>query len=950
MRSRSRYEKQHTIPALAKRLSRIAHTISDLIGTDLEQDTAHTALCASYHHCCEIHSSAMSSAEFADMVSQLFIYSCFVARYYQSESGVFQRQHIANVLIYAHPLHCQCVEAIFDMESGCAAIAGCIDEMVCLLANLDRESIDSGFQGDPLTHFYELFLSYYNPRLRASHGIFYTPEPVVSYMVRSIDQLLRSRFGCRDGLGEIDADMCILDPACGTGVFVQATLERMSAAYQRDGQVELWREHLHQYFLPRLSGIEVLITPYLIAHFRLNLFLADADSPEHGQLGLEPGRGQAPPLPYTNGKTKGVQGTGGACPHPGNAPGPFRLGNALIEPDIQQDLPSPIMIVLGNPPYAGHSANREAWMLSLLDEYKEGCPELQKRAQAKWLSDDYVKFTRLAQWQIDRAGQGILAFITSHSYLDNPTFRGMRRSLMRSFDELFVLDLHGNSKKQEQSPGDTKDENVFAIQPGVSINIFVKGKESTAHIPTIYHAHLWGSRAEKLAWLSAHDLESTSWAIQYPQVPYYLFAPQETQHLAEYEAGWSIPDIFRPNGDPAPGIITCHDEFAVAWSRDEAISKVERLLATRDEDEARQHYRLCAQEQWNYAAAKRALSDGKWRQQLTPVLYRPFDTRWTVYNRHVAVHLRERVTRHMLPGEAQGGRENLALLIGKSGQVISQQTWDIVICSRLVTEFNLFRRGGNNIFPLYLASNSSNDGQASHDVNLAPAFIADVASRLGVQWIAEGQGDLRQTIGPEDIFSYIYALLHAPAYRARYAPFLKHDFPRIPLTSNLALFRALRDIGEKLVRLHLMEDETSSDTPCGCPARLQPYPKGNTDGTPTRGVATGFSTREDGDSCYPVQGTHQIEQVRYVPRDDDKTTGRVWINATQYFENVPVAAWKMHIGGYQVCLKWLKDRKGRILSREEIAHYQKIVAILAETIRLMEEIDNAIEQAGGWPF
>jgi len=582
------------------------------------------------------------------------------------------------------------------------------------------------------------------------------------------------------------------------------------------------------------------------------------------------------------------------------------------------------MIVLGNPPYAGHSANKEAWITSLLDEYKEGCPELKKRAQAKWLSDDYVKFMRVAQWQIDRAGQGILAFITGHSYLDNPTFRGMRRSLMRSFDELFVLDLHGNSKKQELSPGNTKDENIFSIQPGVAINIFVKKKNRShcrgvggeENIPTIYHAHLWGSRAEKLTWLSTHDLESTAWTIQHPQAPYYLFAPQETQFLEEYEAGWSIPDIFRPNGDPAPGVITCHDEFAVAWSRDEAINKVEWLLATRDAEEARQHYRLCGQEQWNYAAAKRALSGGNWRQQLTPILYRPFDTRWTVYNPHVAVHLRERVTRHMLPSEiadAQENRENLALLIGKAGQVIHQQTWDIVFCSRLITEFNLFRRGGNNIFPLYLARS---DGQASGEVNLAPVFIADAVSRLDLQWIAGGEGDLRQTIGPEDIFTYIYALLHSPAYRARYAPFLRHDFPRIPFTSNLALFRALRDVGKKLVRLHLMEGK---ERPITC------YP-------------------------YHIKGNQRVERVRYAPGAEDETKGCVWINTTQYFENVPRAAWAMHIGGYQVCLKWLKDRKGRTLSVEEMAHYQQIVAILAETARLMEEIDRTIEDKGGWPL
>src|SRR5581483_2194917 len=263
-------------------------------------------------------------------------------------------------------------------------------------------------------------------------------------------------------------------------------------------------------------------------------------------------------------------------------------------------------------------------------------------------------------------------------------------------------------------------------------------------------------------------------------------------------------DIFRPGGDPAPGIITCHDEFAVAWSRDEAICKIEQLLATRDEDEARQHYHLCRQAQWNYTAAKHALSEDNWQQQLTPILYRPFDTRWTVYNRHVAVHLRERVTRHMLPGQLPDGSKNLALLIGKAGQVIHQQAWDIVFCSRLMTEFNLFRRGGNNIFPLYLVRN---DKQASRAVNLAPAFIANIVARLGLRWTGEGRGDLRQSMGPEDVFCYIYALLHSPTYRARYAPFLKRDFPRIPLTSSLALFRALCATGEKLVRLHLMEGE-----------------------------------------------------------------------------------------------------------------------------------------------
>ena len=282
--------KQHTMTALVKHMARIAHTINDHVRTSLEQDAAHTALRDAYRQCCEADQPAMTGEEFAGVASQLLVYSCFVARYYQSEPAPFQRRHITGILSYAHPLHQLCVEAITGMESGCDATAACIDHLIDLLATFDRDTIQRAFaqdacQDDPLTHFYELFLRYYNPHLRASHGIFYTPEPIVSYIVRSIDQLLRSRFACGDGLAEIATEMHILDPACGTGIFPQATLEHMRASYVQYGQYEQWHEHLRQYFLPRLSGIEVLMIPYLIAHLRLNLFLEGIDL-------LEPGRPQ----------------------------------------------------------------------------------------------------------------------------------------------------------------------------------------------------------------------------------------------------------------------------------------------------------------------------------------------------------------------------------------------------------------------------------------------------------------------------------------------------------------------------------------------------------------------------------------------------------------------------------------------------------------------------------
>ena len=564
--------------------------------------------------------------------------------------------------------------------------------------------------------------------------------------------------------------------------------------------------------------------------------------------------------------------------------------------------------------------------MTLIDTYKEGCSELKKPGQAKWLSDDYVKFIRFAQWHIEQTGYGIVAFITNHSYLDNPTFRGMRYSLLQSFDEIYILDLHGNKKKHEHAPNGSKDENVFDIQQGVAISIFVKCRdferdqghpyvsdELSQSFATVHHADLWGLREAyrrdtlgqvtlsdgKYAWLAENNLASTDWIVLTPQAPFYLFSPQESRYLAEYNSGWNVADIFRPNGDPAPGVVTCQDQFAISWTKNEACAKIERFLSTETEQEARQLFRLCSQNQWQYPIAKRQLQQNVWHQDITEILYRPFDRRWTIFNRSVAVHRRERVMRHMLYGT------NIGLAVGRAGHVIDQDEWDIAFCTRYITDFNLYRRGGNNLFPLYLYDNMAT---RTCKVNLAVNFIADCAKRLGIKWVPFGHGDLEHTFGPEDIFTYIYALFYSPTYRKRYAPFLKFDFPRVPLTSNIALFRALCSYGDRLVNLHLMEQQ------------IQPI------------------------SAFPVTGTNNVVEVNY------KKQGQVWINATQYFVGVPWEVWNFSIGGYQICRKWLKDRKGRVLNDNEIAHYQHIVAILATTSNVMHEIDAVIENYGGWPL
>src|SRR6266581_574796 len=397
-----------------------------------------------------------------------------------------------------------------------------IDELASVLAEANIEALACSHRHssykDTLSNLHEKFLKQYNPQLRELRGVYYTPAPVVSYMVRSIDFLLRSHFNRQNGLAEISEDMMLLDPACGTGIFLQAVIDYIRNEFQKTSDPEKWQDYVHLYLLPRLFGFELLAVPYVIAHLKLAMQLAalDLPEPERQRWAYHFGHNEQPNIYQTNTLEKTLKGRGQESSGP-------RL-------DIPHPSTNQILVILGNPPFAGHSSNKGQWITSLIDTYKEGCPELKKPGQAKWLSDDYVKFMRFAQWHIEQVGYGILAFITNHSYLDNPTFRGMRRSLLQSFDDIYILDLHGNRKKHEQAPDGSKDENVFDIQQGVAISIFVKWRNaqgggklrpcdstgdtgelfnvgvglapalnsildaSAQSFATVHHASLWGSK------------------------------------------------------------------------------------------------------------------------------------------------------------------------------------------------------------------------------------------------------------------------------------------------------------------------------------------------------------------------------------------------------------------------------------------------------------------------
>jgi predicted helicase len=556
-------------------------------------------------------------------------------------------------------------------------------------------------------------------------------------------------------------------------------------------------------------------------------------------------------------------------------------------------------VVVGNPPYAGHSSNNGPWIAGLVDDYYyvKGKP-LGERT-SKWLQDDYVKFLRFAQHLVSDAGGGIVGFITNHGYLDNPTFRGMRYALLSTFSAIRILDLHGNLKKKEKAPDGTKDENVFEIQPGVAISLM---SYSPHRINAIAHSEIFGLREFKYRWLNDTSLSETSWCCYEPTAPFMILYPQNASLRDEYACFWKSTDIFPING---VGMTTARDHVVIDFERVPLLKRAKQFRDSRQSD-----VDLCSDMEiplklgWNISSARRLIqAETDLDQFIIPVTYRPLDDRLIFYHDSLVWRTVKAVMRHMLAGQ------NLALAVGRAGQVIDQGEWDLVYVTRSITEFNLYRRGGNNLAPLYIyGEDDLLSSQKKRSPNFAPRFLRELAQSLNLRQDAPNL--LPSNLTPEGIFHYIYAILYSPIYRNRYAEFLKIDFPRIPLTSRLELFRALAKLGGELVALHLLESPTVNN------------------------FITSFTGK--GDNTIPKKPTWKENAV--------------WINLTQRFEGVPENVWNFHIGGYQVCEKWLKDRKGRTLSADDIAHYQRIVVALSETIRIMAEIDQVIDEHGGWPI
>jgi predicted helicase len=508
-----------------------------------------------------------------------------------------------------------------------------------------------------------------------------------------------------------------------------------------------------------------------------------------------------------------------------------------------------------------------------------------------WLQDDYVKFIRFGQWKIDRTGEGILGFITNHSYLDNPTFRGMRQSLMKSFDEIYVLNLHGNSLKKEKCPDGSKDENVFDIRQGVAIGLFVKKKEQKENgIAKVYYAEQWGLREAKYKWLLQNDRTTTEWQELKPKSPFYFFVPREETYQEEYEKYWKITDIFPVN---CAGIVTARDKFVIDFDREALKGRIEMFRDLSKTDEfIKRIFKLKDTRGWKFSDARGKLAeDYDWDTHFAKILYRPFDIRAIYYTQKMVDWPRPKVMRHMI-------HENLGLLFTRPQS--PKYGFSVMASIKIIDQCSVGNKsagaGISYIAPLYIYPDKSKVkllDETAFKPERTPNFTAEF-----LQAIKEALGTEPT---PEEIFYYIYAVLYSPTYRKRYAEFLKYDFPRVPLPQDYEKFKNLSELGKELVELHLLKHPSLSETEIG----------------------------------FPVSGSNTVEKVSY-----DEATRRVYFNKEQYFEGVSKEVWEYQIGGYQVMAKYLKDRKGRELSLEEIEHYRRVAKAIERTIEVQGEVDE----------
>ena len=903
---------------LAKMMAGKARLMANVLGEALTADEnteANTSLQQQLKAFREILIHDITPKDFADIYAQTIAYGMFAARLHDPTLEDFSRQEAAELIPKTNPFLRKLFQYIagYDLDQR---IDWIVDALADIFRATDVASLMKNFgkttqRNDPFLHFYETFLAEYDPKLRKSRGVWYTPEPVVNFIVRAVDDILKTEFGIKDGLADtsqttikIKTDkkdartkngytelekqvhkVQILDPATGTGTFLAEIIKHIHQKFA--GQQGAWNSYVQDHLIPRLNGFELLMAPYAMAHLKLEMLL--------NLSGYKPEKGKEQRLRVflTNSLEE-------HHPDTGTLFATWLAQEASEANHVKRD--TPVMVVLGNPPYAVSSSNasidekgKKTWIGVLLDDYKKDLNEKKLN-----LDDDYIKFIRYGQYLIDKNGEGILAYISNNSFISGVTHRQMRYELSRLFNRIYIINLHGNSKQKEVCPDGSKDENVFDITQGVSINIFIKSNKNIDYAK-IFHADVYGLRNVKYDYLWDQSISKINWEnIKYNK-PYYFFRPS-TNSILGYENGFKLNDLIKHYNT---GIQTKKDDITIQFNHTDIIDLVSNFKNLSIEELGKIYKSTSGT--WKLNKAKDDLLSNDY--EICQIAFKPFDNRFTALTKKSSGFLgrpRYETMRHML------GNKNHALLVGRQNK---SPTIDSFFITDKISEMKCAERTIQSYhFPLYILSSVNKvpdmfPVSLNRKPNLDQNIVNQIAKKLSLCFLLEKENK-KGTFAPIDLLDYIYAVLHSPKYRDTYKEFLKIDFPRVPYPEDANIFCKLVALGGELRQLHLLES-----------------PK----------VEQFITT-------YPVDGDNKV--TRSIGKNDYKITnhkknnGQVWINDTQYFDGVPKLAWEFYIGGYQPAQKWLKDRKGRTLDHNDIFHYQKIIVALTETDRIMKGIDH----------
>ena len=902
-----------TLAKLMAGKARLLEAILEKAVTSDEETEANTELNNLMSAFKEMLIHDLTSQTFADLYAQTLAYGMFAARLHDTTPDTFSRQEAATLIPQTNPF----LRKLFGLIAGIdidPRLKTTVDNLADVFRAADVKQIiasigQSSSQNDPIIHFYETFLSEYNPALRKSRGVWYTPKPVVSFMVRAVDDILKQHFNLSEGLADTSKTTIevtkrvvkkkgskefvdkkvqeqvhkvqLLDPATGTGTFL-AEVIRYIHQNNFEGMQGVWNNYVEQDLIPRLNGFELLMASYAVAHLKLDLLLT-----ETGYVPQNINSNQRFRVFLTNSLEEHHPDTGTLFA--------TWLSNEAQEANyIKRD--TPVMVVLGNPPYSVSSSNKSEWIEELMKDYKK---DLNER-NIQPLSDDYIKFIRYGQHFVDKNGSGILAYISNNSFIDGVIHRKMRQSLLESFDSIYIVALHGSSKKKETALDGSKDDNVFDIMQGVAISFFIKtGNKKKGELAQVFQYDLKGKRDDKYQFLAKNTLDAIQWQKLTLKAPEYFLTLKDFRELESYEKGFSLGELFYQNGG---GIQTKRDALFVDFSRSVLSDRISRLLTNEFSKDEIVFFNI--KDSSSYLLTEKIKKSKFDESLIVDYGYRAFDDRVIYYDKNLIGRAFYSIMQHMLMPK------NYALLCVKNSRLGNITNY--FITNKIVDKDRVSPLDNCQMFPLYIyptAQDLLSTGERQPNLNLD--IIKTIAKKLKLTFTPEKE-TTTGTFAPIDVLDYIYAVLHSPNYRNTYKEFLKTDFPRVPYPKNADSFWPLVNIGGQIRQLHLLQSDSLKQSPV----------------------------------TYPQAGNNSITR-KIVQKDwqllaDSSTVGRIHINDQQYFDHIPLIAWEFYIGGYQPAQKWLKDRTGRQLTTADIQHYRKIIKALLETSRLMQDIDTRL--------